>query len=275
MRASLDNGCVDSSPLLGHQFGEDFELLRTIAENLSQIQSVADAIAEFNTTVTEINAAIAARALQIELDTAEADIVALDEDVVELRTDLTEAQASLAEKATAAALTALQTSLEAALADKADDAEITALVEAIAGKAATVHTHTIAQVDGLQDALDALEAGSGGGSTSGAALLPVSGIATSFSVGGTDTEKAYRYTGAGGHICTILDTLAEGAIITVYHDGSGGSLSFSAGAGVVLVNIIAGTISTAAQANVFSIPQYSSCVIHKIAAGRITVAPSR
>jgi len=102
-----------------------------------------------------------------------------------------------------------------------------------------------------------------------ARLLPITGQAAAFNVGGTDTETSYRYTGAGGHAATILDTLAVGAIVTIYHDGSGGTLSITAGAGVTIVNVGAGNTTA------FTIPQMSSCVIHKVAAGRVLASPSR
>lgn len=99
-------------------------------------------------------------------------------------------------------------------------------------------------------------------------LLPVTSDADNIAVGGGDTEESYRYTGAGGHSATIADTLAVGAIVTIYNMGTG-DLAIAAGAGVTITNLVAG--DTAA----FSIPPKSVCTIHKLAAGVVVASPSQ
>lgn len=99
-------------------------------------------------------------------------------------------------------------------------------------------------------------------------LLPVTADADDIAVGGADTEKSYNYTGTGGHTATVANTLAVGAIVTIYNNGAG-NLAIAAGAGVTLTNVVVG--DTAA----FSIPPMSCCTVHKLASGVIMAAPSR
>lgn len=99
-------------------------------------------------------------------------------------------------------------------------------------------------------------------------LCPVTDSAGDFTVGGADTEEAYRYTGTGGNTATISNSLATNAMVTVYNDGTG-NLSIAAGAGVTLVNV------AAANTTAFSIPPMSCVTVHKVAAGRIMAAPSK
>lgn len=100
-----------------------------------------------------------------------------------------------------------------------------------------------------------------------ARLLPVTDDADNFTVGGSDTEEAYRYTGTGGHTCTVDNTLAVGALVTVYNDGSG-NLAIT-GSGVTVVNVIAGNTTA------FSIPSMSVVTLHKVADARVLASPSR
>lgn len=101
-------------------------------------------------------------------------------------------------------------------------------------------------------------------------LLPVaSSPEGGFAVAGAATETSYRYTGAGGHTATIGNTLAIGAIVTIYHDGSGGQITIAPGSGVTLVNVSTGAVGA------FDLPQYAAVTLHKVAAGRVLAAQSR
>ena len=71
-------------------------------------------------------------------------------------------------------------------------------------------------------------------SISAGRVLPNTDQAGAFNVGGTDTEKSYRYTGAGGHAATILDTLAVGAIVEAVVQSTIGSPTFASSANMTL-----------------------------------------
>lgn len=98
-------------------------------------------------------------------------------------------------------------------------------------------------------------------------FLPVSNYSANFVVDGNETEQALRYVGSGGHTATVTNSMEEGSIVTIYNDGSG---DFTiAGSGVTLANTVAGTTGSVI------IPALASAVIHKVASGRVLIAPSR
>lgn len=98
-------------------------------------------------------------------------------------------------------------------------------------------------------------------------LLPVTADGDNIAVSGSDTEKSYAYLGTGGHTATIDDTLAIGALVTIYNKGTG-NLTI-AGSGVTLTNAVAGGTGS------FTIPPESVCTIHKLAGGVVYAMPSR
>ena len=98
-------------------------------------------------------------------------------------------------------------------------------------------------------------------------LLPITSDSDDFTLTAADTEESYRYTGTGGHTCTVDDTLAVGALVTVYNDGTG-NLNIT-GSGVTIVNLALGDTTA------FAIPAMSVVTLHKVVAGRYLATPSR